>query len=344
LKKALIVGAAGVAVAGLAGAQVIRCEQFNYPDGSLVPQGGWISHSGTAGTFVVTSGEAIVEHGAPSEDVSLTFTPISGNIYYALDFTVENPGSPIPGPDNEYFAHLKDGGFNFAARLDVVPSSTGRDYTVGIASDDSTADAVWPVDLVYGNTYRAVVRYDQDANIAELWIDPAVSTDTSILGDDKPDPGDSISAIALRQSDSDLNEKIRVDNVMVGYTFDDVLTTTATCGSQIQRFATTPNPATLLPGNSPDIGTTWNPTMISTGATEALAVSFLPGIEVLTSVGTFLCVPPDPALIFFTAPGTEFSIPIPNDPTLVGFPICTQGAGLGVSLELSNALDITLGG
>ena len=72
-------------------------------------------------------------------------------------------------------------------------------------------------------TYRAIVRYDQDNNIAQLWIDASVEGDTSMLGEDRADPGDSIEGFALRQSDSDLNEGILVDNLMIGGTFNDVL-------------------------------------------------------------------------------------------------------------------------
>ena len=68
-----------------------------------------------------------------------------------------------------------------------------------------------------------MVRYDQDANIAELWIDAAMSSDTSILGEDRADPGDTVDEFALRQSDSDLNETVLVDGLVIGMTFDDVV-------------------------------------------------------------------------------------------------------------------------
>jgi len=94
---------------------------------------------------------------------------------------------------------------------------------VGIATTAGTADATWATDLTFGTTYRAVVRYDQDANIAELWIDAVLETDTSILGADETDPGDAVDSFALRQSDSNLNETVYVDNLCVGTTFADVV-------------------------------------------------------------------------------------------------------------------------
>ncbi|MDB4533449.1 hypothetical protein N9242_01155 [Vicingaceae bacterium] len=202
-------------------ADVIKFDNFVYPDGSLVPNGGWANHSGTAGDLQVVNEQVVVQHGTPSEDANLGFAAVAGNIYYGLDFSVSATGQ-ILGTDNEYFAHFRNA-FDFSARLDVVPALGGGDYTVGIASDDSVADAIWATDLTFETTYRAVVRYDQDANIAELWIDAALSTDTSILGDDQADPGDSVNSFALRQSDSDLNETVIVDNLVVGTTFEDVV-------------------------------------------------------------------------------------------------------------------------
>jgi len=213
-----------LALAAGASAQVIASDDFSYPDGSLVPQGGWASHSGTLGDMLVSSGMVVVEHGTPSEDASLAFTAPAGDVYFGIDFMVPDLGTPVGGgSDFEYFAHFKNSGTGFCARLDIVaPNATG-DFTVGIASDESTADTIWATDLTYGVTYRAIVRYDQIGNIAELWIDPTASTDTSILGEDRPDPGDTVAAFALRQSDSTMNETVLVDNLIIGEDFDSCL-------------------------------------------------------------------------------------------------------------------------
>jgi hypothetical protein len=222
-KKALMFGAALLAVAGTAGAQVITTDTFSYPDGSLVPNGGWANHSGTLGDLLVSGGQVVVQHGAPSEDANLAFTGVAGNVYYGIDFSVDDLGAPYAaGGDYEYFAHFREG-FNFSGRLDIVAPTGAGDFTVGISSDGSTADVLWPTDLTYATTYRAIVRYDQDLNIAQLWIDAAVDTDASVTGNDQPDPGDAVVSFGLRQSDSTENETVRVDNLAVGQTFDDVL-------------------------------------------------------------------------------------------------------------------------
>lgn len=203
-------------IAGVAIAAIVASDDFSYPDGSLVGNGAWFNHSGTAGDFQVVGGQAVVTHGAPSEDVTLPFTPnAGGDLFFSFDFSVDDPGAPISGTDNEYFAHFKDDGFGFRGRMDIVPANGAGDYTVGISSISSTADVVYPVDLTYGVTYNVIVQYDQTANFARLWIDASADTDLAITGTDQPDPGTIITGFALRQSDSDLNETIRVDNVVI---------------------------------------------------------------------------------------------------------------------------------
>ncbi len=195
--------------------QVIAQDDFSYADGSLVPNGGWTTGSGTAGDLLVSSGQAVVQHGTPSEDARQTFSSVSGDIYYALDFSVDDLGAAYVGSDNEYFSHV-----NFRARLSVGPGTSGGDYTVGIGSS-SAGQAIWATDLTFGQSYRAVVRYDQDLGLAELWIDPVNSGSTSISGTE--DGATSIDSFDLRQSDSSENETVRVDDLMIGQTFDDVL-------------------------------------------------------------------------------------------------------------------------
>ena len=179
MKVAVTASMALVLAVGTADASIVAFDNFDYPDGSLVPNGGWANHSGTAGDLLVASGQAVVQHGVPSEDANKSFATGTGNIYYGIDFSVDDLSAPFSGTDFEYFAHFSDGGsFNFRARLDVQAPTGSGDYTVGIATNNSTADATWGADLTYGTTYRAIVRYDQDFNLAELWIDAALETDT----------------------------------------------------------------------------------------------------------------------------------------------------------------------
>lgn len=232
MKKSLMLVTSIMLVAGVAIAAVIISDDFSYPDGSLVGNGGWINHSGTAGDLLVENGQAVVQHGIPSEDASLPFTATPGSVlFYRFDFSVDDLGEPISGGDYEYFAHFKDGGFGFRARMDIVEPSGGGDYTVGISSIGSTADATWPSDLMYGVVYHVVVSYDQTNNIAQLWIDPADASSPSIIGNDEADPGTAIEAFALRQSDSSLNETVRVDNLVIEEDLFPVATEESSWGS-----------------------------------------------------------------------------------------------------------------
>jgi len=208
-------------------ASPIVSDTFTYADGDLttVSGGTWSNHSGSGSFIQVAAEEAVLTHGGGSrEDANIMFgTKTSGSIYYGIDISVDDLGAPYTGTDNEYFAHFKnDVNFSFLARLDVVQSTGGGDYSVGIASFDSTADAVWPTDLDFDTVYRMVVQYDIDADLARLWVDPASTSDLSILGTDGTGTGIIINQFALRQSFSSANETVRVDNLVVSRDFGDV--------------------------------------------------------------------------------------------------------------------------
>jgi hypothetical protein len=201
---------------------VILYDNFDYPDGSLTANPNWATHSGTAGQMQVVDGQVVIRH-SETEDVNTAFASVVGDIYFGFDMSLDDLGTPWAGDDSEYFAHFKDDGTsNFRARLDVVPPTGSGDYTLGISTAGGTADAVWTSDLLYGNVYRVVVRYDQVGNQAEFWVDASSSAEPSILGSDGSDPGLTITSFAFRQSTSSMNETIRVGGLVVGTTFGDV--------------------------------------------------------------------------------------------------------------------------
>jgi hypothetical protein len=220
--------------------QVILAENFTYADGSLVGNSTWENVSGTAGDFLVASGKAVVQHGTPSEDVKIPFTSVAGDVFAGFDFSVDDLGSPYGGgTDFEYFTH-----FGFKARMDIKTGTNGGDFTVGISSATSTAEATWATDLTFGQTYRAIIKFDQVTGTAKLWINPTASTDTSISGTDAG--AATIVSFDLRQSDSQVNETVRVDNLMIGQTFANVLVysddTLSVSEKNIQGFTSYPNP------------------------------------------------------------------------------------------------------
>lgn len=212
MKRSLF-GIATLAMVSMnASAATLITETFTYPDGSLVPNGGWVTHSGTVGDLVVTSGQALVQHGAPSEDVNVPFGSYSTGILTATFDMIVNDDTKIAGGDYEYFAHFSDGGtFNFRARIDVVPATGGGDYRLGIASAASTAEAVVPVDFNYGQTVTVTLSHNLDTGTSSLTV--GANTVSGIAGA----AGETMTAFALRQSDSSNNEGILVDNLVITY-------------------------------------------------------------------------------------------------------------------------------
>ena len=126
--------------------------------------------------------------------------------------------------------------------LVIVNANTeGNDFTVGISTIGSTADAVWASDLSFGTSYRATVKFDQDLNIAQLWIDASSESDTSISSTDESDPGTTITQFGLRQSGSSINESILIDNLNVAQTFSETLASHSMIIST--DFSIYPNPS-----------------------------------------------------------------------------------------------------
>ena len=199
-------------------------DSFDYEDGPLISSSYWSNFSGEEGDLLVNTGQVLVQHGDPSEDAGLSFNAVDGILYYAFDFSVNDPGEVISGNDSEYFAMFKDDGFNYRAKIDIVPANNeANDFTVGIASRGNSADSVWPDDLNFETTYRATVKYDQNQNIAQLWINANSEADLSISGNDEDDPGTTITQFGLRQSDSSNNEGILIDNLSISQTFSETL-------------------------------------------------------------------------------------------------------------------------
>jgi hypothetical protein len=222
--------------------QVILAEDFSYSDGSLVGNSTWANESGTEGDFLISSGKAVIQHGDPSEDVKIAFDSGTGDVYVGFDFSVDDLGAPYSGgTDYEYFAHI-----DFKARLDVQAGANGGDYTLGISSGGSTAEVNWATDLTFDQTYRAILKFDQLTGLAQLWINPKTSTDTSISGSESG--AATVENFDLRQSDSSENETVRLDDLMIGKTFNDVLVfegaTASLKNNAIEGFSTYPNPIT----------------------------------------------------------------------------------------------------
>ena len=212
--------AAATFFAAQAHAVVLVDENFNHPDGSLVgnvptpgPGGVWVNHSGTAGDLLVSSGQAVVQHGVPSEDAHTVFTAQTGGILLAdFDITV-NDDTVLTAGDSEYFAHfMVDGSNIFISRLYVVPANVvaaGNDYTLGLSTSSGGFTDVFPTDFSYGSTVHVTLTYDFGTSLSSLTVGATTINSSVVVAQGTLD------SFALRQSDSINNETILVDNLVV---------------------------------------------------------------------------------------------------------------------------------
>ena len=123
----------------------------------------------------------------------------------------------------------------------------------------------------------------------------------------------------------------------------------AVLATETVRTGTPPNPAAFVPGatSGPVLGQTWDPaiTPFLAGAVLDFCGISSGAINLATPIGTLLCNPPAAGLIFTSAGGAPFQIPIPADCGLAGANLCAQGGQVtaGGGIALANALDIVLG-
>ena len=214
--------------------QVLATDNFTYSDGPLVGNGSWANISGTEDTFLVSNGEAVVTHGTPSEDVQLKFADDLTTGTVMANFDIKVTGSaPIPGTDNEYFVNFSnDGSFNFRSRIDIIPSNSGTsDYTLGLSASSSTNDTSLSTDFTYGSVVSIELSYNIDTGVASLTVGAETITSSGSTGE-------TIDSFNLRQSDSNINETIYVDNLSISYTG-----TLSLKNNTIEDFSIYPNPA-----------------------------------------------------------------------------------------------------
>lgn len=202
-------------------ATVLVDEQFSHPDGPLDglapvpgPGGVWTNHSGTVGSLPVVSGAASLTQDGGSGDSHTSFAALTTGIVTAsFDIVVNAPGA-MTGSDFEFFAHFwqSTATTSFRSRTDIVaPGTAGGDYSIGIATQASTAEVTLG-DLVgfnFGDTVPVVITFDIDAGTSSLTAG-GQTIYTAVVS-----TGQVIDAFALRQSTSSSLESILVDNLVV---------------------------------------------------------------------------------------------------------------------------------
>lgn len=206
-------------------AEVLRSENFSYPDGPLVSvsDGLWGTHSGTTGQVEVISGRAELRS-SNSEDVSVLLPgqpyPANSPVVLYVGFTVNFSALPTAG--GNYFAHLKNAGNSFRAKVFALTSgATPGQYRIGLANSANQADVTNSVSLALNTDQRIYLRYEVATGTTKLWVNPDYETSPAIVANDATS-SQIITAFALRQ-DSAIGV-LAVDDLRIGTTFADVYT------------------------------------------------------------------------------------------------------------------------
>lgn len=102
---------------------------------------------------------------------------------------------------------------NFAARMDVVAPTNSVDFnfSLGIASESSTAEIVYDSDFIFGDQLTILLDYDLDTGLSSLTVNGGTTITTANAGS----TGVSLTAFGLRQSNSSPDETITIDNLVI---------------------------------------------------------------------------------------------------------------------------------
>ncbi len=224
----LAVAAGLVWNAAPAGADLLLSESFDCPAGPLVTVSGglWTHHSGSVtGEVLVANGAAVLNQ-TLSEDVNRlldgaphTSATLSEPLYAA--FRLRMTALPT-GSAGGYFAHFKDAGTTFRARVWATTNGASPGtYRLGLSSVSGTAaEVIYPLDLAPDRSYVVVTRLSLSTSVASLWIDPLVEGD-ALVATPANGSGFTAAAYALRQANG-IGAPV-IDDLRVGTNFSDVL-------------------------------------------------------------------------------------------------------------------------
>lgn len=226
--------AASFAVTTASAAALPLSETFSYPDGNLVPNGGWANFSGAVTDVQVVSARA-VGFGPNANDDHVAFTAQLLTVKTYACFLVKIPAIAA-APKPIYFFAMKDGGTaNFVSRVYVLPITGGFTFGLSHSSTSATVGVVpWSAaTLLYDHDYNIVVNYDPVLKTSTLWVDPVNEASTSVSITNAAIPALAVSTVALRQSASaatlpaapayvgTADWGFSMDNLGVGTTFDE---------------------------------------------------------------------------------------------------------------------------
>jgi len=217
-------------------ATTLLSEGFSYPNGNLVPNGGWANFSGAGTDIQIASGRAIVDHNsAPDDHILFPAQSTTSTTYACFDVIVPQPAGP---PKPVYFAMLKDGGTSiFVSRVYVLPLSGGG-ITFGISNSSTSATVgvtAWTAPITPGTKYNLVINYNPVNKSSTLWVNPASELSPSVTDTNAGASAVAVQGFGLRESSfastlpatppyvtlGTTNIQVSVDNLGVGTTFND---------------------------------------------------------------------------------------------------------------------------
>jgi hypothetical protein len=223
--------------------QVIFYDPFNYPDGSLLTNSGflWINRSGPDGECRVTNDQVQVSADL-QEDVQakLARAPFTNGASTVLYSSFKVQFLTLPNSTPDYFASFASGSAFHGRVYAFIPSSANFG-TLRMGVGNGAYSTEWPVDLTTNIIYTVVTRHKVDTAATTLWLSPSAESDPGAVATDLTSLA-SISYYALRQS-SGVDATVLIDDLKVGLSFASVT------GSNAVTFTPIPLNATRLGNN-----------------------------------------------------------------------------------------------
>ncbi len=224
--KKLLLALTLASVALSAKAEVVLSETFTYPDGPIVGAVGspWATNSGTAGSAVVTN-NMLAWSSARSEDIT---APLSGAPYQTngavaalySSFTVKF--AQLPSASGAYFAHFKDAGNAFRARIwSSTTAAAAGTFRLGIGNSSGASATTGQIttDLTTNTTYTVVTRYTLATGLSTIWLNPASEADAGVTASDAVGVTN-MTHYSFRQASG--IGTLAIDDLKVGTSFTDV--------------------------------------------------------------------------------------------------------------------------
>ena len=204
-------------------AEVVLEESFTYDDGPIVVQAAdtWKNHSGSSAQAEVYEGQLILtQSGSEDFHAKLAGGPYkksSGGTMYA-SFDVEFTELPIGG--GSYFAHFRDDGFGYRAR--IIAQTTGAEggaFRIGASSMGKQSTALVENDLHLDTVYKVVIAMSLVDASTTLWIDPDDDAAGGVTTTDNGSAVD-VTGFAVRQAKN--IGAMLIDNLKAGTSLGDV--------------------------------------------------------------------------------------------------------------------------